>query len=362
MSNENGSRTAINSYKGYEYQFYYFISLLFERRHEIKSIHFEKIEDVCVELTNGMIEYYQIKYHCADKCIENFSRKSGFTKVLYDFSENYGCTKEKSNKISKIYYVICSTGNEIDCTTFRNFTTKKKKRQYVFLAKKFEDIKHNTLKRFCKKLEFKCEMNFDFNNLIQKIYDNINLLEYYDSEEPTKIKKYVVLFKTLLKSHQNFFDKNEKIIPTDFFGSIRDELKSEFDIKIYFNEIIDGFMKNTPIAQVQLKQLRCSPYIYETIEIVQLFKLHKAVNEWGNANRTTIKDDDNLIKLVIFKRSFKKITEELNEQNINMKMRHLEKFLSSASRLAKNPNEGTKYDSGKMAGKKFIEHSNRICS
>lgn len=301
---EKTNRDATNPFKGYEYQFYYFIKIILEKHQTIQHIIFEGCEDIDVLYTDGKYSCIQIKYHSEEKPKEGFGKDAGFTKVLNAYMGNYE-NKKKKEDINEIIYFINNECN-LDSPEFKTMYDNDKDKIYDLLIKKYPDHDQKEVFSFCQKIKIYHVDNFEIKDIFNEINGLIGKIQFFEfGNNDVSFKKDIIhckLHKLLIE--YIFENKKEKqfVVPQDLFNKIKQQIKNEYTEKILFDEIISMFNSDKDVIRDHINNIIMMSNDLDKFDLSSLYEiLHKT-------NVTNYEK----IKLIIIKKAAEQIYKNCN--------------------------------------------------
>ena len=351
MDDTKTDRDATNSFKGYEFQYYYFIKLILEQHEQIDYVKFEGYEDIDIIYKNTDYYCIQIKHHSEDKPKETFTNtqknKSGFTKVIDAYMSDYD-DKMNKNNISKIIYFI-NNENKIQSPEFSKMFENNKDTTLSLLCQKYPNYNKSEIEKFVNKLEIKNNDEFDMNTFFNGIYNAINLDKFFKFGGELLYKKHIVLCRIIKETTNHIFGKNDKFNPTQLFSNINDELKNEYTIDTMFDEFIDAMKSKNNIENNYIQKI-ITTNILKELPFNKLYIMH------------TQATDDNINTKIILT-IIEKICHDLdgnitnvNDNNdCNVKYEKIKGIISHLKRLVNNIESGKQCSGKDCKGKNLIE-------
>jgi hypothetical protein len=316
------TRDATNSFKGYEFQYYYFIEKILEEYKNINYIIFEGCEDIDIMYNNNKYSIIQVKYHSANDPTEGCGTDSGFTKVLNSYMKNNYIDKYKNN-INEIVYFI-NNENKLNSPEFKKNIIKNDDNRILFLQKKYSDYDISLITEFSNKLIVINNDNININNIINKILNLIDTNIFFDIGENNLYKKEIILCKLTKKLINHIFNSDDKkLYLNKLFDEIKIDINNDYTLDFLQNEIICGLKSNNNIIIHQSINILNTNILYN-FELIKLYKILEII---------TIKNEsklENNIKIIIINKIMDNIKTSFNYtnfSNIKFIMSHINQLL-----------------------------------
>lgn len=361
MGEINNKTSADKSSIGFDYQFFYFISLLLGLK-KGESIGYEVFDDIHINLHNGGDIWMQLKHSLQTNKsgkVKNISeRDEDIWKTLYNWCKvikNYTTDQERSEFIHNKKFILI-TNKSNNNNNFLNSVEKLKQKEIGI--GKFKDYLRNLKNGYNKKSKMHKYLSviISLNNKVMEEFINNVAFQLEEDELVEQIKdkiqdKYIAksrvedVFSVLIGEFEvwkyNQIKKNEKLILTY-------EMINRKCTRIFEMSRLDRLPRrdyNIVLPEKLVKQ----QFIKELIEIEEIdqddqeeiveyttskLKILNNLNEWLKENlitNTEIGDFNNNVKLI-------------------WKNEH------------KNAHEGTKKEIKNKSSKEVIEYENNLCS
>jgi len=271
------TRDATKSFKGYEFQYYYFIKLILKQYEQIDYIKFEGCEDIDILFKDGKYHCIQVKHYSKDEPKEGFGKRSGFTKVINAYMTNYNNTMDKGN-VDKIVYFI-NNENKLHSPKFEKLLNNDHKISRDLLIKKYPNYENDDMDVFVNKLKVKNNDAFNVDDFFDKIHKTINTNTFFQCGNSVNYKKDIVLFRIIKETTIHIFTNNEKLYPSQLFSKIIGELKSEYTIDNLCDEIISVLGNRDNIHTIHIQKI-LSENLLKEIPLKKLYEMHtKTTND-----------------------------------------------------------------------------------
>ncbi len=304
------TRDATDSFKGYEFQFYYFLKLLLKEHENIKYIIFEGCEDIDIMYKNNKYKIIQVKYHGGENPSEGCGENSGLTKVVDAYENDYKGTKNK-NQINEIIYFI-NNENYLFSKEMLKMTEGDIEFNKKIMLKKYPDKQH--INEFTEKLTIINKNNSNITNLIDEILTIINSNDFYNFGSNAEFKKEIVFSKLVKYTLDHFCTSKEKeLYPEKIFNSIKTNISSDYTINKLVDEIINGLECDNSVIKIQCETILTNDFLLK-LNFEVLYRILNVCKKNTEKNQ--------IIKITIINKIFEKINKSNNNHNINHNINH----------------------------------------
>lgn len=238
------NRDATNSFKGYEYQYYYFIKKILQEFNEIELIEFEGLEDIDIiyKNNNKMKTIIQVKYHSENTSTkEGTNKSSGLYKVIQSYLNNYNNTYNKENIYEIIYFV--TNESQLNSTKIYTnlFDALEKQKIITHICKDINiNCTESNIIDITNKLKIINTNNFNIDNIINEIYDLIKTNIFFNIGGDMKYKKEIIYAKINFELNKNIFNYTNKINISELFNKIKESINNDYNINSLIIEILNS--------------------------------------------------------------------------------------------------------------------------
>jgi hypothetical protein len=321
------SRDATENFKGYEYQYYYFIKIIVEDFNNINYIIFEGCEDIDIMYKNNKYKIIQVKYHTTKKSKEGFGKHSGLTKVINaymnDYKDNNNNSIKNKNEINEILYLV-NNENILDSPKFKELCNNNYEYNLKLLSNKYTKYINN-IEDFTKKLKVINIDNKNISTTINEILESIDTSDFYNFGSNHEYKKELVLCKLTKNIIEHIGNSTKKeLYLNNLFDEIKKQLDNNYTIDYLVQEIISGLNSENHIIKYQFEQIMTNNFLSK-LNLKYLYQLLNKSNDNINNN----------IKFIIINKILKQINNvnDINYSNFKYIIGHLHNLVNKKSTI-----------------------------